>query len=203
MNTDDPLSKIWNKGFSISDLWNGDGARKVTSDIDAEQRPWPDMFAIMEYEEGPGAGERYLRERLRGGDWIAIGYRAPRSPRSRLELVPFVDDPVYGYTHSSITGDGLSYVGVRIVSSRLLSSAAIAVQQKRPGRPSSREVILAAYERVKVQGSLRAGSSISNWVRAVQAVIVADRAGLPDPLRGFQKEAIAKILRELRDSHKL
>jgi len=115
------LVEIWRNGYSIAELW---GFSKPVS-----RGPTPDnthlilwgILGIVEYQVDRNAGHAYLRDRLRNGDWIAMGFLEPKNPKSRLEIIPPIKDAKFGRKQSAI-GDGVrNYVDVRIVHARALA----------------------------------------------------------------------------------
>ena len=82
------------------------------------------ILGIVEYQVSEGAGHRYLRDRLWNGDWIAIGLQGAAEPdRSRLTVVPQIEDAKFGRKRSAV-GDGVTnYADVRIVSCAIVRRA--------------------------------------------------------------------------------
>lgn len=115
----DPLSSFWAAGYSIADLW-GHGlpvSRNTSLGGGPHLLLWG-ILSIVEQQVSQGAGHRYLRERLRSGDWVALGFLAPKDSNQRLSRVPPIRDAKFGRKDSAI-GDGMvKYVEVRIVNSQ-------------------------------------------------------------------------------------
>ena len=114
------LVEIWRNGYSIAELW---GFSKPVSRGSAPDNThlilWG-ILGIVEYQVDRNAGHAYLRDRLRNGDWIAMGFLEPKTPKSRLEVIPQIKDAKFGRKQSAI-GDGvINYVDVRIVHARAL-----------------------------------------------------------------------------------
>jgi hypothetical protein len=67
------LVEIWRNGYSIAELW---GFSKPVSRGSAPDNThlilWG-ILGIVEYQVDRNAGHAYLRDRLRNGDWIAMG----------------------------------------------------------------------------------------------------------------------------------
>jgi hypothetical protein len=83
------------------------------------------ILGIVEYQVDRNAGHTYLRDRLRNGDWIAVGFLEPKTLDSRLEILPPVQDAKFGRKQSAI-GDGvINYVDVRIVHARALAELSL------------------------------------------------------------------------------
>jgi hypothetical protein len=119
------LSQAWVKGYSIAELWGftkpiscGESALGNTHLI-----LWG-IRSIVEYQVDRGAGHRYLRDRLWNGDWIAVGFLEPKTPESRLAILPPIKDAQFGRKFFAI-GDGVTnYIDVRVVHSHLVSELA-------------------------------------------------------------------------------
>ena len=147
--------RLWSEGYSISELW-GEPPPPVTrgtSNVDASDCPDWGMLAAIDYKQGGwGAGDNYLRERLSNGDWIALGYKAPRNVHSPLLILPqhIFPQMQFGGDHSSVFGDGLDFVGVRVIHAEVLADLAVGgIEAKGPGRPSMRIEIVQAYEQLR------------------------------------------------------
>lgn len=200
MAKDDPLEAVWEKGYTVSELWASEGpppVHKATSEVEADHVPDWGLLGEIEYSKGYGAGNRYLAEHWRAGDWVALGYEAPRKRGSLLVKLPYVADAKFGTTHSSVYGDGFSFVGVRFLHASLLSEATLAF--RRAGRPSSEKAIVNAYVRAKAENLVQAGAPLAKRIQATQAIIRRDHIDQADPLKGFKKEAVAKVLRKISD----
>jgi hypothetical protein len=113
------LEIAWGHGFSVAELWGlSSPVWHPGSDVDQHLMMWG-ILGIVEYQVSEGAGHRYLRDRLWGGDWIAIGFKEPRAAWSRLTIVPQIEDAKFGRKLSAV-GDGkTNYVDVRIVHAQL------------------------------------------------------------------------------------
>jgi hypothetical protein len=115
------LLQVWEAGYSIAELWGHSAAvQRSTSDVEGEHPILWGILGIAEYQIDHGAGHRYLRARLETGDWIAIGYCAPKTPLSRLVIVPPVRDAKFGKKLSAIGTDATEFVDLRIVHARYL-----------------------------------------------------------------------------------
>lgn len=118
----DELSDVWAEGYSIAELWGFTKpvSRGGAASAETHLILWG-ILGIVEYQVDRGAGHKYLRERLRAGDWTAIGYREPSTPSSRLEKLPLIKDAQFGRKVSAV-GDGVTiYTNVRIVHARLIA----------------------------------------------------------------------------------
>lgn len=116
------LNDVWRKGYSISELWGF--TKPVSRGESAPDGPhlilWG-ILSIVEYQVDRGAGHNYLRDRLRNGDWIAVGYVETDTSERRLTVLPPIAVAQFGRKRSAI-GDGVTnYVDVRIVHSRLFA----------------------------------------------------------------------------------
>jgi hypothetical protein len=119
----DDLSRIWANGYSIPELW---GFTKPFSSSEPSSDKthillWG-ILSIVEYQLDKGAGHKYLRDRLWNRDWIAIGFPEPKTPDSKLQILPPIENAKFGRQHSAV-GDGVTnYTDVRIVSRSRLSN---------------------------------------------------------------------------------
>ncbi len=112
----DTLNEIWAGGYSIAELWgNGAPVQRATSAVNAPHCLLWGILSIADQQLDKGSGGRYFNERLKCGDWIAIGFLDPRSESGKLAYVPRFEQPKFGRKSSAI-GDGcLKYVDVRVV----------------------------------------------------------------------------------------
>lgn len=117
----DALTPIWEQGYSIAELWGHSKAtHRGTSNIGSEHVLLWGILGIVEYQVDRGAGHRYLRSRLEAGDWVVIGYRAPRIAQSRLICIPKIENAKFGKKLSSIGSDEIQYQDIRVVHHNLL-----------------------------------------------------------------------------------
>jgi hypothetical protein len=116
------LKLAWQQGYSVTELWG------MSKPVSRGGEP-PDnshlilwgILGIVDYQVDKGAGHKYLRDRLRIGDWTAIGMLEPRTEQSELVVVPPIKDAKFGRKASAV-GDGVTnYVNVRILHSRLFN----------------------------------------------------------------------------------
>jgi hypothetical protein len=115
------LQQAWESGFSVAELWGHSApVQRATSDVPGEHPILWGILGIAEYQIDHGAGHRYLRERLETGDWVAIGYREPKTRFSRLAIVPPVPDAKFGKKLSAIGRETADFVDLRIVHSQYL-----------------------------------------------------------------------------------
>jgi hypothetical protein len=115
------LVEIWRVGYSIAELWGFSKPVSRGSAPDNNHLILWGILGIVEYQVDRNAGHAYLRDRLRNGDWIAVGFLEPKTPKSRLEILPPIKDAKFGRNQSAI-GDGVTnYVDVRIVHARALA----------------------------------------------------------------------------------
>jgi hypothetical protein len=121
LNDRHDLEALWRAGYSIAELWGHSKAvERATSDV---REPHPILWGILgiaEYQIDVGAGHRYLRERLCAGDWIAIGYAAPKTDASRLTIVPRIAAAKFGKKLSAIGKDGIEFVDLRVIHAHYL-----------------------------------------------------------------------------------
>ena len=112
---------LWAAGYSIAELWgNGKPVTRGTSAVDGPHLLLWGILSIVEYQVNVGAGHKYLRERLRSGEWIAFGMKEPASDASEIVRIPPISEAQFGRKQSAV-GDGVTtYVNVRIISSKLL-----------------------------------------------------------------------------------
>ena len=112
------LNLLWNAGYSVSELWGmSKPAQRATSVIKTPHTLLWGILGIVEYQVSKGAGQRYLRDRLLIGDWLAIG-RASNDETKSLVLVPKFEDPQFGRKSSAIGDDIIQYLDVRVVHSQ-------------------------------------------------------------------------------------
>jgi hypothetical protein len=129
------VDDVWRGGVPIGELFDLHSVRsgKPQRDGLSPDGPSSGCLGLPEHEY---TGEAILRDRLKTGTWVAIGYQAPRQMGTKLQILPieFVDFAVVDFIHSGLAGDGLTFVGVRIVAGADLPS----LQSERParGRPS-------------------------------------------------------------------
>lgn len=116
----DDLREVWARGYSVAELWGL--SEPVTRGRSAYDQPHIIMWGILsivEYQVDKGAGHKYLRERLRQSNWVAIGFPEPKTAASRLAIVPCIEDAKFGRKNSAV-GDGAhNFVDVRILHARL------------------------------------------------------------------------------------
>jgi hypothetical protein len=118
----DQLEAVWGHGFSVAELWGmSSPVSHPGSDVDQHLMLWG-ILGIVEYQVSEGAGHRYLRDRLWHGDWIAIGFKEPRADRSRLTVVPRIEDAKFGRKRSAVGDGATNYVDVRIVHAQLFAA---------------------------------------------------------------------------------
>jgi hypothetical protein len=117
-DTQDSLLELWQGGYSIPELWGYSApVTRETSFVDAPHGLLWGTLSMVEYQVSQGAGHRYLRERLWQGDWVAIGFLAPRAADARLCQVPQFKDAKFGRKPSAVGDGNVKYVEVRIVHS--------------------------------------------------------------------------------------
>ena len=115
------LEALWQAGYSIAELWgHSKPVERATRHVDAPHPILWGILGIAEYQIDEGAGHRYLRERLYAGDWLAIGYPAPKTEGAQLTIVPRIADAKFGKRLSAIGKDDVEFVDLRIVHAGLL-----------------------------------------------------------------------------------
>jgi hypothetical protein len=116
----DTLTRIWDEGYTVAELWGF--TSRVTRGTSVIDRPhgllWG-ILGIVEYQVNKGAGHRYLRERLKTGDWIAIGRLVPKEANPDLSRVPVFEEAKFGRKQSAVGDDTVEYVDVRVVHGQL------------------------------------------------------------------------------------
>jgi hypothetical protein len=116
-----------------------------------------------------------------------------------LELVPneIVGQAEFRFEHSTILGDGLTYVGVRFVSSTLLGSEPFALRRR--GRPTQQGEIVAAYNALSARGEIDFKAPMVRVFEKIRDRI-SRNSGVPIPtLKGVGDEAIRRTIRPLFD----
>ncbi|WP_376984613.1 hypothetical protein [Bosea sp. R86505] len=110
------LIASWEEGYAIAELWGR--TAPVTRATSRIEEPHPLLWGILsiaEYQIDRGAGQKYLIDRLRSGDWLAIGYRSPRQPDDPAVIIPADEATKFGRRQSAV-GDGVTtYVDARII----------------------------------------------------------------------------------------
>lgn len=191
------LDDIWSTGVSLESVFSGlfPYAGKPTVTHAPDGHPRDAMYMLVPYEESFPE----VRLKLTTGNWVALGFRAPRSLNSKLEIIPseLCLHADFEIKHSTISGDGLAYVGVRLVHHSMLEDLDTSLSH--PGRPSRREEIIAAYRVLREAGEIDFESPLSRLYRPIQ-ITVAARLGIEvDELKGVGAEAIRKTVRPLFD----
>lgn len=110
------LMASWEQGYSIAELWGRSApVTRATSRIEGPHPLLWGILSIAEYQIDKGAGQKYLIDRLKSGDWVAIGYRSPRQPEHPAVIIPASEATKFGRRESAV-GDGVTnYVDARIV----------------------------------------------------------------------------------------
>lgn len=103
----------------------------------------------------------YLLRLIGGGHVLALGYALPRRPEDYPAWIPLDVWPgKIGWPESSVKGNGLEFVAVRVVTNRtaqgLLSSCdqGLLPAVKKTGRPSLKARIIEAYDALKGAGQI-------------------------------------------------
>lgn len=192
------LKKIWDKGVSIGALYFAPvdaGAMRI--EPTSEDTPCTDYFSGMETWEF----QTEFREKMVSGLWSAVGYRSPRRPNSPLELITrdLFREGEFNYSHSGISGDGLSYVGIRIVHSSFLDDF-VPAQSKGPGRPTREMDILEAYEDLARRSAIDFNGSRADMARQIQQWLLSNRRNPSDkPLAGAGIDTVISKIRSRFD----
>ncbi|WP_370152096.1 hypothetical protein [Ferrovibrio sp.] len=146
------LLDIWNRGYSVAELWGHTSppTSKSASLNDAKNAPDWGLLSAKEYYDGYGQGGAYALRQLVSGNWVAIGFKAPRTMTSSLMVIPktviagldLYDDD------STLAGSGLHFVGVHIVHCSLFdesTSIEPSGKRRKPGRPTAEPYIQGAF----------------------------------------------------------
>lgn len=197
------LKVAWDQGvpipnlFGTSDTWH----HREISGI-ADDHPCTAFFVEEYWKEGDYYAIPLLRDKLESGEWVAIGFRTPRQPGSPLELVPaeVCRFAAIGLEHSSLSGDGLEYVGIRVVHNSLLANVDQA--KRRAGRPSIAEDIVVTYRRLLETGTIQADWRITDICHAVRQALAKLYGISESDLRGAGLETVRQTLRPLVDRDK-
>lgn len=197
------LKDVWFQGVTLESLvigispWTGKAAVDTSSQGQDGSKDHPyDGFYVGRKDS---CWLSDIREKLQSGQWTAIGYRAPRNLNSNLELVPneIVGQAKFKFEHSTIFGDGLTYVGVRIVSSGLLGSEPLTLRRR--GRPTRQREIIAAYKTLAERGEIDFRAPMVRLFSKIRNSI-SRNSGLPTlTLKGVGDEAIRRTIRPLFD----
>lgn len=207
MNSTDPYLDLWRGGYALAELWGEPGAtsERVTSEIEAALVPHNAILALIDRDAMGVVGSAFLRDRLVTGDWIAIGYEAPRTLKSRLTILPscIFDGSEFGA--DSIYANGLTFVGIRIVHTKFYDRYRAQNIDPKPGRPPSAPAIENAYRRLLAQGVINPTDEITRRVKAVQELLARERGTPVAQLKGFGREAVRRAIRNIEASvlHKL
>lgn len=199
----DALKDVWFQGITLESLvigispWTG----KATVGASSQGRDASEDYPCDRFYVGRKAScwLSDIRKKLQSGQWTAIGYRAPRDLNSNLELVPneIVAHAEFKFEHSTILGDGLTYVGVRLVSSALLGSEPLALRRR--GRPTRQSEIIAAYKALAERGEIDFRAPMVRLFSKIRNRI-SRNSGVPTlTLKGVGDEAIRRTIRPLFD----
>ena len=103
----------------------------------------------------------------------------------------------FKFEHSTVLGDGLTYVGVRFVSSRLIGPEPLAVRRR--GRPTQHTEIIAAYNALAERGEVDFRAPLVRLFPKIRNRI-SRNIGVPIlTLKGVGDEAIRRTIRPLFD----
>ncbi len=155
---------------------------------------------------------------LQNGKLIAYGYLLPRNLTDGPVPIP---RDLFQWRHidwktSAIRGAELEFVSIRILRSKWIESVtpklaqflppALKAHRKRPGRPSSADVIVTAVQSLLAEGKLPNTKTRKEKVRVIRARVREQNPALFASDRGLAEETIAKYLAiELKrlQTHKL
>ena len=170
----DDLRNLWERGYTISELWGspGPGTHKLASLAEENDAPYDAILDLTEHYQGYGQGEALALRYLKEGIWIAIGYKAPRSLDSKLIVIPpHLFDGLNLFTgDSSIAGSGLKFVGVHIIHNSLLTPPQSQAPLPRPpGRPSRAHHIEQAFESLNQEGLIDPDIPLNNHFALVRS----------------------------------
>ncbi len=196
------LYELWKKGVSLDSLvihWMGKGKEEVPSA--GEGHPCSDYYAGMDDWD-------YLteiRKNLTQNIWSAIGYSSPRSIKSTPLIVPgdFFLNCEIGISESQVWGDGLNFVGIRLIHSSLLNGE-IEKSENKPGRPSREHEIDEAFKALGSENKLDLGKPLATHIEAVRNRVLKN-SGIENS-RGLGEKVMYRVLSplysELRSSAK-
>lgn len=118
------LSDLWRAGYSVAELWGYTSpVLRRTSDIVQPHALLWGILRIAEDQIDVGAGHRYFRQRVSGGDWVGIGFLEGGRDKEQLVLVPPLMNAKFGRTKSAIGDEKSTYVDVRFVHHKLFDDA--------------------------------------------------------------------------------
>lgn len=197
------LKEVWCQGVTLESLVIGisRSTGKVTADTrlqgwgGLEDYPQDSFYAGRE----DSCWLSDIREKLQSGQWAAVGYRAPRELNSVLELVPneIIAQAEFKFEHSTVLGDGLTYVGVRFVSSCLIGPEPLVFRRR--GRPTRQTEIIAAYKALAERGEVDFRAPLVRLFPKIRNRI-SRNIGVPIlTLKGVGDEAIRRTIRPLFD----
>lgn len=116
------INDAWMMGYSIAELWGFGKPVRLPEPENATHVMLWGILSIVEYQCKKGAGHQYLRDRLWKGDWIAIGFREPKTENAQLVILPPIKNPKFGRNRSEIGSSDEKYSNTRVVHAKLLAN---------------------------------------------------------------------------------
>ncbi len=130
---------------------------------------------------------------LKDSKLFAYGYAMPRNPGDTPVRLP--DDVLVQrfvkWGQNQIKGNGLHFEAVRIAH----PSMTLPKAQKRPGRPTGRDNILAAYEQIKEMGQINS-SSLEKSAQIIQKHLMHNVLNTDTVPKGHSVQTIKKHIRD-------
>jgi hypothetical protein len=133
-----------------------------------------------------------LRDAMRGGQFVAIGYELPRTSKSELVVIPrdVLESPSeMDLSDSYLCGNGLEYIAVRLLPSVEFDSELFAKKQR--GRRSREPEILSTYDRLLADGVISTDDTLMAVSRKIQKALV-ESTGLKS---GLSHDAIGRAVK--------
>lgn len=152
--------------------------------------------------------KRYVIEQLRSKYAFALGYALPRHISDCPVFVPadLFTPASFKWENNLVAGNGLEFFGVRLIEKIELEKLAnttplekFASNKRSPGRPSARNLILAAYEELKIAGRINYSAPRKIAILDIQASIRKSHGQNLVPSEETIRRAISKEFREPRN----
>jgi hypothetical protein len=151
-----------------------------------------------------------LCKKVNKGHLLMIGYESPVKSSDFPVLIPLhVCVPLnMDLNESSISGNGLNFLSVRIVRKSIIKKAGIIsakkeidlpkykIEKKKIGRPSIRKYIIEAYNRLDKDGQINPKMSINSHYEPIRSVVKKLAPQFKDD-KGMKDEAIRKVISPL------
>lgn len=146
--------------------------------------------------------EDSILRKINDGALVAVGFLEPRKPIDRPALIPNdVWDGEIDWKESTVKGNGLSYVAVRINADVDEQSGHAGSKEPesplRPqGRPSLKPYIDEAYVALKAEGQIDWSKSRARMYPAVKNWLCAQYPEMADKFSGTSDKTLAKYTRD-------